>query len=75
MTKEQIYDVAQLAHIEIYSPKLEESVGFFKNILGMSEIARQGKSVYMRAYEDHYHNTLIITENDEAGLGHLFFKS
>ena len=75
MTKEPIFDVAQLAHIEIYSPKLEESVTFFKDILGMDEVYRQGKSVYMRAYEDMYHNTLIITENDEAGLGHMALRA
>ncbi len=75
MTKENIFDIAHLAHVELYSPKLEESVKFFKEILGMSEVSRQGKSVYMRAYEDHYHNTLILTENHEAGLGHLFSKS
>lgn len=75
MTKEPIFDVAHLAHIEIYSPKLEESVKFFKEMLGMDEIQRQGKSVYMRAYEDQYHNTLIITENDEAGLGHLALRT
>jgi catechol 2,3-dioxygenase len=75
MTKEPIFDVAQLAHIEIYSPKLEESVAFFKDILAMDEVHRQGKSVYMRAYEDHYHNTLIITENHEAGLGHIALRT
>jgi catechol 2,3-dioxygenase len=75
MMKEPIFDIAHLAHIEIYSPKLEESVAFFKDILGMSEAARRGKSVYMRAYEDHYHNTLKITENDEAGLGHLALRT
>lgn len=75
MTKENIYDIAHLAHVELYSPKLEESVKFFKEMLGMSEISRQGKSVYMRAYEDHYHNTLILTENHEAGLGHLSLRA
>ena len=53
MIKEPVFDIAHLAHFEIYSPKLEESVTFFKDILGMDEIHRQGKSVYMRAYEDH----------------------
>lgn len=75
MTKEPMFDIAQLAHLEIYSPKLEESVKFFKDILGMDEVARKGNSVYMRAYEDHYHNTLIITENDEAGLGHMALRA
>ncbi|SFE23982.1 catechol 2,3-dioxygenase [Lentibacillus persicus] len=75
MEKEPIFDIAHLAHIEIYSPKLEETVTFFKDILGMDEAERQGKSVYMRAYEDHYHNTLVITENHEAGLGHFSLRT
>nr|WP_307302029.1 catechol 2,3-dioxygenase [Neobacillus niacini] len=73
--KEPIFDVAHLAHIEIYSPKVEESVWFFKEILGMEESHRQGDSVYMRAYEDFYHHTLIITQNEEAGLGHVAWRA
>lgn len=72
---EPIFDIAHLAHLEIYSPKLEESVAFFRDMLGMDVAHREGKSVYMRAYEDHYHNTLIITENDEAGLGHMALRT
>jgi len=72
---EPIFDIAHLAHLEIYSPKLEESVAFFRDMLGMDVAHRKGKSVYMRAYEDHYHNTLIITENDEAGLGHMALRT
>lgn len=75
MTKEEILDIAHLAHMEIYSPKLEESVTFFKEMLGMIEVQRKGNSVYMRAYEDHYHNSLIITEHHEAGLGHLGLRT
>ena len=73
--EEPLFDVAQLAHLEIYSPKIEESVAFFREILGMSVAAREGKSVYMRAYEDHYHNTLKITDHHEAGLGHLSLRA
>ncbi|WP_017549789.1 catechol 2,3-dioxygenase [Salinicoccus carnicancri] len=73
--EEPLFDVGQLAHLEIYSPKLEESVEFFKEILGMSEVERKGKSVYMRAYEDHYHNTLIITDHHEAGVAHIGLRA
>ena len=59
--QEPIYDVAQLAHVELFSPKLEESVEFFTRFLGMEVTARAGQSVYLRAYEDFYHNTLKIT--------------
>ncbi len=73
--KEPIFDVAQLAHLEIYSPKPEESVEFFTRFLGMQETGRSGQSVYLRAYEDTYHNTLKITESKDAGIGHIAWRT
>lgn len=73
--KEPIFDVAQLAHLEIYSPKPEESVNFFTRFLGMQETGRSGQSVYLRAYEDTYHNTLKITESKDAGIGHMAWRT
>lgn len=72
--KEPIFDVAQLAHIEIFSPKPEESVEFFTNMLGMQVTGRSGQSVYLRAYEESYHNSLKITEAKHAGLGHAAWR-
>nr|P31003.1 RecName: Full=Metapyrocatechase; Short=MPC; AltName: Full=CatO2ase; AltName: Full=Catechol 2,3-dioxygenase [Geobacillus stearothermophilus]CAA48044.1 catechol 2,3-dioxygenase [Geobacillus stearothermophilus] len=73
--QEPIFDVAQLAHVELLSPKLEESIVFFTKYLGMEVTARAGNSVYLRAYEDFYHNTLKITESAEAGLGHVGWRA
>lgn len=65
MTKEPNFDVAHLAHVEIYSPKPDETLWFLKEPLGMEEASRSGQSVYLRAYEDFYHHTLKITEAKE----------
>ncbi len=73
--QEPIHDVAQLAHVELLSPKPEESVKFFTDILGMEVQDQVGQSVYLRAYEDHYHHTLKITEAKEAGLGHASWRA
>ena len=72
--KEPIYDIAQIAHVELYTPKLEESVDFFTRLLGMKVTAQSGQSVYLRAYEDFYHNTLKLTASTEAGLGHVGWR-
>jgi catechol 2,3-dioxygenase len=72
---EPIFDVAQLAHVEIFSPKPEESVQFFRDLLGMDVSVRIGQSVYLRAYEDTYHHTLKITEAKQAGLGHVSWRA
>jgi catechol 2,3-dioxygenase len=75
LNTEPIFDVAQLAHVEIFTPKPERTLWFFRDILGLSESARQGQSVYLRAYEDYYHHTLKITEAKQAGLGHICWRS
>ncbi|HWI50385.1 MAG TPA: catechol 2,3-dioxygenase [Rummeliibacillus sp.] len=69
------FDVAQLAHVEMFTPKLEESLKFFTGILGMQITTRQGKSVYLRGYEDFYHHTLKLTEGKEPGLGHVAWRA
>nr|WP_295969828.1 VOC family protein [uncultured Bacillus sp.] len=73
--KEPIFDVAQLAHVEILSPKPDETVKFFSSFLGLEETARDGQSVYLRAYKDLYHHSLKVTEHKEAGLGHIAWRT
>jgi catechol 2,3-dioxygenase len=53
--------LSQLAHVEIITPKLEESVNFFKELMGMEEVSRQDTSVYMRCWGDYYHSSLVLT--------------
>lgn len=67
--------IAQLAHVEILSPKPEESLWFFTELLGMQVTHREGDSVYLRAYQDTYHHSLIITASDEAGMGHAAYRT
>ncbi|MER3456291.1 MAG: catechol 2,3-dioxygenase [candidate division GAL15 bacterium] len=67
--------VAQLAHVEILTPRPEQTLWFFHHLLGMEETTRQGPSVYLRAYEDWYHHTLKVTEGSEAALGHIAWRA
>lgn len=73
--QEPIFDTHQLAHVEILTPKPEETLRFFTEFLGMEITTRQGQSVYLRAYEDWYHHTLKITEAKQAGLGHVAWRA
>jgi catechol 2,3-dioxygenase len=62
--------LAHLAHVEIITPKLEESVAFFRDVVGLDEAARHGQSVYMRCWGDYYHHSLILTPGPQPALGH-----
>lgn len=73
--REPIFDIAQLAHVEIYTPDMEGTLWFFKELLGLEETERHGDSVYLRAYEDWYHHTLKVTKHDRPGLGHVAWRT
>lgn len=75
MEPEPIYDIAHLAHVEMLTPKLEESLAFFVNIIGLTETARQGDSVYLRGWDDYEHHTLKLTTSPKPGLGHVAWRA
>ncbi len=52
---EPILDLAHLAHLEFLTPKPEESLRFFVDVLGMTATAAKGDSVYLRGWDDYEH--------------------
>lgn len=75
MKPEPIHDVAHLAHIELLTPKLDESTRFFIDIMGMIESGREGDSVYLRGWDDYEHHTLQLTASSLPGVGHFAFRA
>lgn len=67
--------ISQLAHVELFTPKPDESVHFFKEIWGLEETERVGQSVYLRAWDDLYHHSLKITEAKGPGLAHIGWRA
>jgi catechol 2,3-dioxygenase len=72
---EPIFDVAQLAHVELLTPDLDGTLRFFKDLMGMQETERRDRSAYLRGYEEHYHHSLKVTEAQHAGLGHVAWRT
>jgi catechol 2,3-dioxygenase len=72
---EPIFDVAQLAHVELLTPNLEGTLRFFKELLGVEETEREAQSVYLRGYEEQYHHSLKVTASPRAGLGHVAWRT
>jgi catechol 2,3-dioxygenase len=75
MTTEPIFDVAHLAHVELLTPKLEESARFFIEVMGMVESGRKGDSVYLRGWDDYEHHTLQLTSSATSGIGHYAVRA
>lgn len=67
--------ISQLAHVELLTPKPEESIWFFKEVLGLEESARTGQSVYLRGWGEFFHHSLKVTEAKQSGVGHVGWRA
>jgi catechol 2,3-dioxygenase len=74
-TDEHTYDIAHLAHVELLTPKLEESTRFFVEVMGMVESGREGDSVYLRGWDDYEHHSLQLTASPKPGIGHYALRA
>lgn len=73
--EEPLHDLAHLGHVELLTPRLEESRHFFVAVMGMHESARDGESLYLRGWDDYEHHTLKLTAAPRPGLGHYAFRA
>jgi len=68
-------DLAHLAHLEMLTPKPDESLAFFINVMGMTATATKGDSVYLRGWDDYEHHTLKLTAAKTSGMHHMAFRA
>jgi len=72
---EVLHDIARIGHAELLTPKPEESLRFFVDVLGMEVEAREGQSVYLRGWGDYLRYSLKLTESSRAGIGHVALRA
>jgi len=75
MSPEPIQDLAAIGHAELLTPKAEESLRFFVDVLGMEVEATEGQSVFLRGWGDYQRYSLKLTESAQAGLGHMALRA
>jgi catechol 2,3-dioxygenase len=64
-----LHDIAHLAHVELRTPVLAESVEFFTRYLGLTQTSAEGDSVYLRAWDDYETTTIKLTGHTTSGVG------
>src|SRR6266436_4185702 len=75
MQSEPILDLAHLGHLELLTPKFDESLHFFVDVLGMTESGRKGGSAYLRGWDDYERYSLKLTGSNTSGMGHVAFRA
>jgi catechol 2,3-dioxygenase len=70
-----VSDLAHIGHVELLTPRPDDSLRFFEQVLGMEVEATQGHSVFLRGWGDYQRYCLKLTESDQAGLGHMALRA
>jgi catechol 2,3-dioxygenase len=67
--------LARFGHIALETPDLDESVWFYRDLMGLREVERDGDTVYLRSARDREHHTLSLTAADEASVDHVAWRT
>jgi catechol 2,3 dioxygenase len=66
--------ISHVGHAELLVPDLPASTAFFNEMLGLQVSEETPGRVYLRAWQDWDHHTLLLTESEEPGLDHLGWR-
>lgn len=69
------FDIAHLGHVELYTDRYEESLGFFTDVYGLKLSAEDNDSAYLRAWDDYEFHTLKLTRHHSTGVGHIGYRA
>ena len=68
-------DIAHIGHVELLTPRLNDSLEFFTQILGMDQLDRGDACAYLRGYGDYQRWTLKLTSSEQAGIACLALRA
>ena len=72
---ERIQDVAHLGSVELFTPKSERTLWYFRDLLGMEVVHQEGDAHYLRGYGDYAAATLKISAAKGAGVGCIAWRA
>lgn len=72
---EPCFDIAHLAHVEMYTDKFVESLDFFTRVYGLKLSGQDETSAYLRAWDDYEYCSLKLTRWHTTGVGHIAYRA
>lgn len=66
--------IMRMGRVELKVLDLERSVDYYTNVIGLEETGRMGDSVYLKAWDEYDHHSVILTKSKTAGVAHIAFK-
>jgi catechol 2,3-dioxygenase len=72
---ERIQDVAHLGGVELFTPRPERTLRYFRDLLGMEVVHAEGDSHHLRGYGDHAAATVKLTAAKASGIGTIAWRA
>lgn len=69
------FDIAHLAHVEMFTDRFDESLDFFTRVYGLTLSGQDETSAYLRAWDDYEHASLKLTRHHTTGVGHIAYRA
>ena len=67
--------VLRPGHVAIRVLEMEPALKHYKDVLGLIEVARDKKKrVFLKAWDEHDHHSVVLREADEAGMDYMGWK-
>ena len=66
--------LCKLSHVAIRTPDIERSLEFFRDVLGMDEVAHGDEGVHLRCFGELDHHSLLLVEGPTA-VDHIAFRT
>lgn len=62
-------DIAHVGNVQLFTPCVADTLRFFIELMGMTEVDRRDDSIYLRTWDDYEHHTIKLTPRDQPGIG------
>jgi catechol 2,3-dioxygenase len=70
-----LHEIAHISHAELLTPKPDESLRFFVDVMGMEVEGTEGQSAFLRGWGDYQTYCLKLTESETSGLDHVGLRT
>lgn len=67
--------IAQCGTINLGVNDIEKSLWFYRDLLGMEEVERDGNVAYLRAHQEKAHHSLVLSEQDDSVVNSFSFRT
>jgi len=69
------YRLSRLGYVEIRSLDLDRDLDHYVNVLGLHLSGREGRTAYLKGWDERHAYSVCLTEADRAGMARMAFRT